>query len=100
MLRPRISSHSVGLLGLLLAALAAASSSLVAGPPQSDAAAETGSAASNAGKVKVAQAWIRELFGTGVTPRSPDREWQRGEGFPEDREYPTPRERPAPFSAT
>ena len=97
---PRISSHSVaGLLGLLLAALAA-SSSLVAAPPQPDAAEETGSAASNAGKVKVAQAWIRELFGTGMAPGIPDPERQRGEGFPENREYPTPRERPAPFSAT
>ena len=96
---PKISSHCAGLLALLLATLAAASSNLVAGPPQPDAAEETRSAGSNAGKVKVAQAWIRELFGTGIVP-APDRERQRGEGFPERREDLAPRERPAASAAT
>lgn len=88
----------LGALALLIVMLATASSSLLAGPPQSPA----GSAKPPAPGVKlqVAQAWIRELFGTGIAPGLPDRAPPRGDIFPDSADRPEPRERPAPFAGT
>jgi hypothetical protein len=82
---------------LLLAVLGASSSTLVAEPPD---AREEPESISTTGKVKLAQAWIRELFGSGMAPGIPDREPERGERLPDHREQPSPRERPAPSYGT
>ena len=99
---PRISRRvpailPLGALALLIVTLVAASSSLLAGPPQSPA----GSAEPPAPgmKLQLAQAWIRELFGTGIAPGLPDRAPPRGDIFPDSGDRPEPRERPAAFPA-
>ena len=87
---------------ILIATLLAASPALLAGPPQAsvDTNHSATQPASNASKLKVAQAWIRELFGTGIAPGLPDRAPPRGDIFPDRDDRPDARERPAPFSGT
>jgi hypothetical protein len=91
----------LGALALLFTASMAASSALFAQSPQASAAAkQTAQPASKPSTLQVAQAWIRDLFGTGIAPGLPDRPPPRGEIFPDSDDRPVPRERPAHFSGT
>jgi hypothetical protein len=56
--------------------------------------------APNGGKLQVAQAWIRELFGSSVVPGPPDRYRRDEESLPESDEDPLPRQRAIPSSGT
>jgi hypothetical protein len=60
----------------------------------------TSAPATNAGKLQVAQAWIRELFGTGVVPRVPDRDRWDEESVPEKRGKPASAPATNPLSGT
>lgn len=85
---------------LLLVTLIAGSPTLLAGPPQSPSGANQAAPSPSASKFQIAQAWIRELFGTGVAPGLPDKAPSRGEIFPDSDDRPDPRERAIPFSGT
>jgi hypothetical protein len=112
---PKFARHTfavriLGALGcVMIVTLIAAASTLRAEPPRPTAAEGSSPASSN--NLLVAQAWIRDLFGTGIAPGLPDpapsggREGFRNldEGRPEPREYegrPPPRERPSQVSGT
>jgi hypothetical protein len=88
----------ISLLTLLLAVLAISSSTPFG--VQSAAAQEIKS--TGTGKIQLAQAWIRELFGTGVAPGPPDQSPRDEEIAPKRKEHRPPRlQRPTtPFAGT